>query len=464
MAGQFDRNRTRFAIGLRDHAFSDGPLGICGLGEVVAESRTTQLAAFFSHRFHEPFPLSVMPPPDRLRLPELQPGERQVLLACARPVWDDALAGQIEPLLSAVDWNRVLAAADRHRLLPLLHGHLSRSAAPLPRFVPEKLASSFRGALQRNLWLGAELVKLVHLLQENHIPTLPFKGPVLTEFLFGNLGLREITDLDILLRKEDVWRAKALLVSHGYEPEWNLTPTQEAVYFDSQCEYNLRDPKGSYMLELHWDIVPPHYPVTLDSQNWWRRQTVVNLLGTNLPSLSREDLLLVLCVHGAKHAWSPLRLVSDLAALLRTYPVAAWDTVFHEARAAGAERILLLGLGLAHDLLESSLPGEPQQRLASNAAVGTLRRGVAGSVWTVSPDHGMWSVLVFRFHLWDTLPLRLQFLLRSALNPAPEDLATPLPAPLRPLYGLIRLGRLVVTLLVSLWQRLVGRTPRTHLG
>jgi hypothetical protein len=79
-------------------------------------------------------------------------------------------------------------------------------------------------------------------------------------------------------------------------------------------------------------------------------------LETPVRSLAPEDLLLILCVHGAKHYWSRLGWICDVAALLRASPQLGWKRVIEQACQLGGKRMLALGLYLAHELLGASLP------------------------------------------------------------------------------------------------------------
>jgi hypothetical protein len=81
-----------------------------------------------------------------------------------------------------------------------------------PEAVPKanlaQLRNYFHANAQRNLFLTQELLKLLTLFKTNGISAIPYKGPVLAVAVYGNLALRQFGDLDILVHKRDVLRAK----------------------------------------------------------------------------------------------------------------------------------------------------------------------------------------------------------------------------------------------------------------
>jgi len=94
--------------------------------------------------------------------------------------------------------------------------------------------------------------------------------------------------------------------------------------------------------------------------------------GMRVRTLCNEDLLLVLCVHAAKHCWSQLGMVRDIAALARFD--LDWRWVTSEARRLGIARIISVSLELARLLLKLELPQEV-------ASYPTALDAIKPSIW-----------------------------------------------------------------------------------
>ena len=93
-------------------------------------------------------------------------------------------------------------------------------------------------------------------------------------------------------------------------------------------------------------------------------------------SLSREDLLLLLCFHGGKHGWEKLIWLADVAELVVSHPHLDWEYVLDQSRRAGGLRMLLLGVVLANRLLGTSIPPDLEQSLARDRTVERIADGI----------------------------------------------------------------------------------------
>ena len=70
--------------------------------------------------------------------------------------------------------------------------------------------------------------------------------------------------------------------------------------------------------------------------------------GQKITTLSPEDMVIVLCFHGHKHAWQNLKWLADLIYAISNLPDIEWHNVFDRAGNMGLRRIVLIGLFLAH--------------------------------------------------------------------------------------------------------------------
>ncbi|HEV7589110.1 MAG TPA: nucleotidyltransferase family protein, partial [Longimicrobium sp.] len=311
------------------------------------------------------------PSPPAARGP--RPGRRAehaLLLACARPALDPAQAACVRRLAAGpLDWERLLALAGRHRLVPFLHRHLSD--APLPPSARAALRLEARAEAHRGLLLAAELRRLLAALESAGVQALAYKGPALAMRAYGDLSLRSFIDLDLLVRPADVPRAIQCLAAAGYAPALALSPAQERWFRRVDGDYPLVHRETGLLVELHARVSSERFCMPISTEALMRRSTTMPLGGGEVRTLGDEDLLLVLCVHGAKHRWKRLEWVAALAALLR-----AGRGDARAARVLAAElharRTLLLGLSLARRLLDAPLPAEVEAEIDADAGLAAL--------------------------------------------------------------------------------------------
>src|SRR6185503_3654700 len=99
-----------------------------------------------------------------------------------------------------VDWEYVFQLARRHSVVPLVYLQLERHA---PDLVPQpflaKLKKHYIENSARNTVLTAELCRLISLFAAAGIEAIPYKGPVLSLFAYGDVALRRFVDLDVIV-------------------------------------------------------------------------------------------------------------------------------------------------------------------------------------------------------------------------------------------------------------------------
>lgn len=219
--------------------------------------------------------------------------------------------------------------------------------------------------------MTGELIRVVSLLAQQGIPAIPYKGPVLAAWLYGDVSGRQFDDLDLFLHPRDVPKALELLRDGGYRPVVPLSPRRQAATLRSRSEYRLVNDQG-VLLEIQWSLTPSALSVPLDFDTLWSRRQMVSIGGGEINSFSPEDTLLILCIHGGVHLWSRLGWVCDVAQLVQLHPELDWDQVMEEADRRGARRLLLLGLALAEDLLRVELPAAVSRKVWQDPAVSPL--------------------------------------------------------------------------------------------
>jgi hypothetical protein len=351
-------------------------------------------------------------------------GEEKLLLGCLRGEVDEGLA-------RSADWTAALKLAEKHKVVPLVNA----KAAKAPEEVRERLARRAQEILFRNLALAGELMGLLDRFERAGIRALPIKGPVLAETVYGGIGNRQFEDLDVLVERRNLRAAAALLAESGYQSGHAGRWAGEAVMLRTEYHFPFVHAKRGISVELHAEIAPYYLGVRLPFGELCGRSERRPLAGRMAASLSLEDTMLLVSVHGAKHAWNSLDMVRG-AALLARRPDVDWRAALDRARAAGARRMLLLGVELARRLAGVPVPEALRAAAAADtAAVSALSEAVSG--------FGLSGPAFFslpRFHLgccerWRD---RVLYGLRLAAPNADELAWLPLPRRLFPLYWALR--------------------------
>lgn len=308
--------------------------------------------------------------------------EVELLLYCTRTHIDAARAERVRQLLREdVNWDSLLHLALRHGLGPLLFWHLNAVGHDaVPSAALDQLRRDFYANVQHSLCLARELLKLLQLFAAQGIRALSFKGPLLAATAYGNLSLRQFRDLDILVQKQDLFRARDLLLAQGYQTKAQLDDKSEAGYLQSKYYIFVRA-DGRVRVDLQWQIVGKSFRFPLYIERVWERLQPVSFAGATVLHFPPEDLLLILCVHGSKHLWRKLKWVCDVAELIRVHRGMDWGHALDQARRTDSERMLTLGLFLAHDLLGTTLPEGVLQRVQADRAIQPVAAQVRATLF-----------------------------------------------------------------------------------
>jgi Uncharacterised nucleotidyltransferase len=370
--------------------------------------------------------------------------EQKVLLICARPRPDDAARADLDRLLSSkLDWDYLIAAAQRHALLPLMHHHLSKSQLDLvPPAYAKQLKRVFHENVARNLVLMNELRSITQSLQSSGVESFPFKGPVLDLIAYDDPGLRQSIDLDIVVGPKDVHKAWECLTTRGYRLTKKLDPRQTQFLISRQHNIQFARDEGRLLVELHWRIAPKLFAPGFGAEELWSKLKTINVKGVELKSLPVEELVLTLCVHGARHLWERLSWVTDIAAVISGTDEIRWTYLLAMAKRTQTERILLVGLQLAKQLLNAQLPPEVSQAISGDAMVATLVETLTNRIYEREADSSFRQT--FKCHLqmrtgWSS---RLRYC-RFAMSPTDGELELmSVPRPFNFLYYALRPWRL----------------------
>jgi hypothetical protein len=356
------------------------------------------------------------PPSQSSRLASFQ-NDWSALLECASPACDTR---RLADLLRSVDWARLLALAEEHGV----EGHLAASLREVegtlvPPEFSQKLADRKRAQIFFTLRLNAELFRLLEQFSANGIDAVAVKGPVLAVHAYGDPAIRSYGDLDLLVRHQDIRRATELMSAAGFLPAVPLSAIDAGKI---PGQYLFSKPDSKLIVELHNDFTLRYFPRRMPLEEFFARQIRVRVDGHEVPALSVEDELVLICIHGAKHFWERLMWIADVAALVSRQTSMDWQRLADSACAVRAERMLHTGLHLAADLLKLQLPGKVQAAVQADAMAARLAELCCK--WLPGADHvtpGLFARAAFRLRMRGGFLSAPASLLRLSFSPTEED-------------------------------------------
>jgi hypothetical protein len=271
---------------------------------------------------------------------------------------------------------------------PMLFSRLSDLGPAIPPDVQNHLRAEYHRNVLQSLANAVELIGLLEALDREGIPAMPFKGVVLGASVYGDLTTRPAGDLDVLIHHRDLARATAILLERDFELK---TPIRaDGTRPDPRgYEYHFERKRDGMTIELRWrlELTEPWFKFRHNlGLDWvWPRRRITRLAGAEVPDLEPEITLLVLCMHGSKHAWSRLIWICDVAQLLASFPRLDWKEVTREANRVGLSRTLVLGVLLAHRVTGTIVPQAVLQCFESEATPCSLAQHIQENLFE-APD------------------------------------------------------------------------------
>ena len=349
----------------------------------------------------------ILPP---LRLPKMTPEDR-LLVLCARLNLDDVQHHELNSLLAGrLDWDQVLHKSRGHQVSALLHRHLANQGCRdhIPAGVRDQFKAAYLTNVARNLFYQVELRRALDALRAQDIPVIVLKGAALAESVYGDVGLRPMADLDLLVPEKSVYSAQAIVRDLGYRPTG--TPEQQ-----NDTEKHHRHLPGlmgvgkPVLFEIHRHVVRRDMAVHFDIAGFWSRAQQVWVAGTKTWALAPEDLLVHLSLNffldrrfGSMMA---LRQLCDIAETTHFYVQQIdWTSLTQGIANPNLRSAVFYGLFLARQILRAQIPDRALHQLQpadfrSKETERLVRRRVFGDKWLAKP------VIAPGRHNWRTISL-----------------------------------------------------------
>jgi hypothetical protein len=362
--------------------------------------------------------------------------------------------------MSAPDWTDVVRKALHHGVAGLLCRALRRLPdADVPRDVIEAAQDFQLRAVADGAERVDETLDVLEALAADGVSALAFKGVALAMLAHADPCVRPSKDIDVLVPRGDMARAVASLGALGYRLGERFSDRIMDACFTTYGQ-EIVFAQGRLPVEPHWTFAPSPFAIDLDLDGMWRRAITIDIAGRQVRTLSIEDTLLVACLHGAKEKWWRLLWVADIAALVHRHPAIDWAAVEHRAARAGMVRILRLGLGLAHALFSTRLPGDLTRAIERDAATQRLieasRRRLASDAHGPEP---IFRVTRYHWNARERIRDRVRYVWRTITTPhCTHYRMVALPDALA--FGYVPIKIVHDYLLLPLWQLGRGRLWR----
>jgi len=195
----------------------------------------------------------------------------------------------------------------RHRL----------SHRQIDNLLGETKSKEFIHTSMQSLEFIKHFIELIDLLKQHNISYINFKGPLLSQLIYGDPTVRFSHDIDILVDKNNMDAINQVLLGAGYSntdnAKWPDNKDQIKILIDSIHHLGYRHNQHGLMVEIHWTLsitLPVRLPVLQKVISINKKEEII--CGRKIMTFSPEFNLLYLIIHGSKHGWQRLKWLVDI--------------------------------------------------------------------------------------------------------------------------------------------------------
>jgi hypothetical protein len=267
---------------------------------------------------------------------------------------------------SEADWDLFARMAKAEGVAPLMYHAITRSAFQAPEATRLKLQTAYYETAAFNQVILTEMERVAQALNDAGIPVIVLKGAALAWTVYPDPALRPMNDLDLLVKTEDLERAKELVLSLGYHepiPEMARGFNRMAGYHN---QLNKND-NHSIKVELHWSLVAGENDARSPNSKWfWSNLSWIenpkksNSSTSKFQTLSIEAHLLYLTGHLIlQHGKAASRIIwfYDILEFIQYWEkVINWQYLINEADRMGYIPVLRFALQKINSDFKMDLP------------------------------------------------------------------------------------------------------------
>ena len=338
-----------------------------------------------------------------------------------------------------IDWDVIYEKSVEWKITSFFYHILSKRLSDsqlslIPHQISQKFKMSYTltGLLNKSNF--TELEKIQKIFNSEGIELILLKGSHLAQFVYRDIGLRAMSDIDIMVKKDEFLKAVELLFQMGFG-----APNEEKLESIERCKANfnkispnlrhfpsLVDQGKKVKLDLHFSPVKLTAPFNFDIDGLWERSKKAEANGTKALLLSPEDLLLHISIHNSynhKFKFVGPKALCDTAQTLNYYGTELdWDLLTHRAYQWGAQKSLYLTLRLTQEILGGVLADEFLDNLKPGSCSQKIFAEAKHRIFSSEAKLSPYAHMPTDFHPDNSLLKRISFTFKKIFM-APENLA-----------------------------------------
>ncbi len=291
--------------------------------------------------------------------------EDKLLRYCAQNDITNRIKDNLKTILyDNLNWLYILQESIKEGIACLLYNQLSNfEYGGIPEDIWRNLKEIYYLNTYRNIRIYNELVNILSSFNNKGLKVIPLKGVFLLEKIYNNIALRGTTDIDLLVKKEELPKIDKMLEILGYRTPIHkeLLPLAIKKSYLNSMDY-FKTTELSPSLHIHWHIVNVSLPTYMYTKNikmdkFWECAKPVKIGDAETLQLAPHHLILYLAEHALKHSFDKLILLVDINEIIKKYGKKIdWEILIRESKEFSMERQLFYSLFFMNYFLDANIP------------------------------------------------------------------------------------------------------------
>ncbi len=303
-----------------------------------------------------------MPRLNNYKLKKMLSPEDKLILSAVKVHPTTQELDQINNLIPQVKrWDYLAATSIKRGIAPLLYKKLPLlgNSGLIPEQVKSNLEQAYYKTFSRSMLMYEHFRKVAEAFNAVNIPVIALKGIYLSEWLYKDIGLRQFSDIDLLVKPEDGEKCLATLAALGYKPETDneseLEKKLEVVHYSPMV-------LNGVSIEIHVKLHQNNERYAVTTDELWKNATPATINKTQVYALSANDLLIHLCIHLDRHFYQghvQFTCFNDITILLEKYAGNFdWEEFTRICKLYNSETEVFRWLVLVNKYMHAPLPPE----------------------------------------------------------------------------------------------------------
>lgn len=228
--------------------------------------------------------------------------EDKFILTCCALEHNDRHHEVMDSIDASFDWEYFAAEGNRQAVNPWMYKQIKKNDK-LKSLVPENIYTTLQNeyyyTLNRNTKIFKELENILKILNDEGIDVILLKGAYLLPFVYEDLGARTISDIDLLVKSNDIDNALEVLKKTGFKHNFIPYSKWHKNYIIKHEKHVAPLRKNNIKIDLHCKF--DFYGYYKDIENSWETAINKKYKDNHFYCLSEKNLTYLFTSHFIHH-------------------------------------------------------------------------------------------------------------------------------------------------------------------